>query len=103
MTRVCSFVGASSGGWPRRTTIEGSRKYGISIGHHDTDNIVRDNEIRSSGEVGILFRKERTAAFQGNRNRIEKNQILGLTRESGVGIDVQGQTQAIALLGKDIR
>ena len=90
-------------GLAEKNYIEGSRKYGISIGHHDTDNIVRDNEIRSSGEVGILFRKERTAAFQGNRNRIEKNQILGLARESGVGIDVQGQTQAIAILGNEIR
>ncbi len=90
-------------GLAEKNYIEGSRRYGISIGHHDTDNIVRDNEIRSSGEVGILFRKERTAAFQGNRNRIEKNRILGLTREGGIGIDVLGQTQAIAILGNEIR
>ncbi|MEO7652163.1 MAG: right-handed parallel beta-helix repeat-containing protein [Bryobacteraceae bacterium] len=83
--------------------IEGSKRYGISIGHHDTDNIVRNNQIRASGEVGVLFRKERTAEFQGNRNVIEKNQILGLTGESGVGIDVQGQTQSIQILGNEIR
>src|SRR5207248_2757861 len=83
--------------------IEGSKRYGISIGHHDTDNILRNNEIRTSGEVGILFRKERTAAFQGNRNVIEKNQILGLTQEAGIGIDVRGGTQSIAILGNEIR
>jgi nitrous oxidase accessory protein NosD len=83
--------------------IEGSKRFGISIGHHDTDNVIRDNEIRSSGEVGILFRKERAAAFQGNRNRIEKNQIVGVAKDSGIGIDVQGQTQAIAILGNQIR
>jgi hypothetical protein len=83
--------------------IEGSRRHGISIGHHDTDNLVRDNEVRSSGEVGILFRKERAAAFQGNRNRIEKNRILGVTKEAGIGIDVQGQTQSIHILGNEIR
>jgi hypothetical protein len=83
--------------------IEGSKRYGISIGHHDTDNIIRDNEVRASGEVGVLFRKERTAAFQGNRNRIEKNRILGLTREGGIGIDVQGQTQSIHILANEIR
>jgi nitrous oxidase accessory protein NosD len=83
--------------------IEGSRRYGISIGHHDTDNLVRDNDVRASGEVGILFRKERAAAFQGNRNRIEKNRILGVTKEAGIGIDVQGQTQAIHILGNEIR
>ena len=30
--------------------IENSRKYGISIGHHDTDNLVRDNDVRGSGQ-----------------------------------------------------
>ena len=83
--------------------IEGSKRYGISIGHHDTDNIIRDNDVRASGAVGILFRKERTAAFQGNRNRIEKNRILGLNQEGGIGIDVQGQTQSIHILGNEIR
>jgi parallel beta helix pectate lyase-like protein len=83
--------------------IEGSKRYGISIGHHDSDNIIRDNDVRASGAVGVLFRKERTAAFQGNRNRIEKNRILGLTQEGGIGIDVQGQTQSIHILGNEIR
>lgn len=83
--------------------IEGSKRYGISIGHHDTDNLVRDNDVRASGEVGILFRKERAAAFQGNRNRIEKNRILGLTRESGIGIDIQGQTQSITIANNELR
>ena len=83
--------------------IEGSKRFGISIGHHDTDNVIRNNEIRESGEVGVLFRKERAAAFQGNRNLIEKNQILGLVREGGIGIDVQGQTQSISILGNEIR
>jgi hypothetical protein len=83
--------------------IEGSKRYGISIGHHDTDNIVRENEIRTSAEVGILFRKERTAAFQGHRNVIEKNRILGIGKDSGIGIDVQGQTQSIRIIGNEIR
>lgn len=90
-------------GLAEKNYIEASKRYGISIGHHDTDNVVRDNEIRSSGEVGILFRKERVAEFQGNRNRIEKNRILGLTKDSGIGIDVRGQTQAITILGNEIR
>ena len=83
--------------------IEGSKRYGISIGHHDTDNVVRENEIRTSAEVGILFRKERTAAFQGHRNVIEKNQIVGIAQDSGIGIDVQGQTRSIKILGNEIR
>jgi hypothetical protein len=83
--------------------IENSKRYGISIGHHDTDNVVRDNDVRASGEVGILFRKERAAAFQGNRNRIENNRILGVIKERGIGIDVQGQTESIAITTNQIR
>ena len=83
--------------------IENSKQYGISIGHHDTDNIVRDNDIRASGQVGILFRNERTAAFQGHRNRIENNRIDGVLEDQGVGIDVQGQTQSIAIVGNQLR
>jgi hypothetical protein len=83
--------------------IEKSKRFGISIGHHDTDNVVRDNDVRSSGEVGILFRKERAAAFQGHRNRIEKNRIMGVVKEQGVGIDVQGQTRSITIVGNQLR
>jgi Right handed beta helix region len=83
--------------------IENSRRYGISIGHHDTDNVVRDNDVRASGEVGILFRKERAAEFQGNRNQIEDNRILGVVKDRGVGIDVQGQTKSIAITANQIR
>jgi len=83
--------------------IEGSKRYGISIGHHDTDNIIRDNDVRASGAVGVLFRKERTAAFQGNRNHIEEEPDPGLNQEGGIGIDVQGQTQSIHILGNEIR
>ncbi len=90
-------------GLAENNTIEGSKLYGISIGHHDTDNIVRENEIRASGEVGILFRKEPGSSFQGNRNRIEKNRILGLARENGIGVDIQGATKSITLQENEIR
>jgi hypothetical protein len=90
-------------GLAEKNQIENSRKYGISIGHHDTDNLVRDNDVRGSGQVGILFRKERAAAFQGNRNRIENNRIAGIVRDEGFGIDVQGWTESIAIVGNDIR
>ena len=83
--------------------IEGSTLYGISIGHHDTDNVIRDNEIRASGQVGILFRKEPGASFQGNRNCVEKNRIVGLTKEQGIGVDIQGQTKSIAIRQNNIR
>ena len=89
-------------GLAEKNIIENSKRYGISIGHHDTDNVVRENDVRASGEVGILFRKERTAAFQGNRNRIEKNRIDGIVHDRGVGIDVRGHTRAIDIAGNEL-
>jgi hypothetical protein len=83
--------------------IEGNRRFGVSIGHNDTDNLIRDNDIRQSGEVGVLFRQEREAAFQGNRNRIEKNRIHGLVGEKGVAIDIQGRTNSIQIEANEIR
>ncbi|MGD1102312.1 MAG: right-handed parallel beta-helix repeat-containing protein [Terriglobia bacterium] len=90
-------------GLAEKNIIEGSKRYGISIGHRDTDNVVRDNDVRASGEVGILFRKEPEPAFQGNRNLIEKNRILGLTQDRGIGIDIQGQTKSVTIVGNEIR
>jgi hypothetical protein len=83
--------------------IEGNRRFGVSIGHHDTDNLIRDNDIRASGEAGVLFRKEREAEFQGHRNRIEKNRIHGVADEKGIGIDIQGETNSIRIEGNEIR
>ena len=86
-----------------KNMIEGNRRFGVSIGHNDTDNVVRDNDIRSSGEVGVLFRNEPNPAFQGNRNRIENNRIHGVAGETGVGIDVRGQTNSVHIEANEIR
>ncbi len=90
-------------GLAEKNIIEGNRLYGISIGHHDTDNVIRDNEVRASGEVGILFRMEGGPAFQGNRNVLEKNRILGVTQDRGIGIDIQGRTNSLTITQNEIR
>lgn len=90
-------------GLAEKNTIEDNRRYGISIGHRDTDNIVRDNDIRRSGEVGILFRKERGFAYNAHRNRIENNRIAEITKAGGAGIDIQGQTGQIQIRTNEIR
>jgi hypothetical protein len=90
-------------GLAEKNIIEGSKRYGISVGHRDTDNVIRDNDVRASGEVGIFFRKEPEPAFQGNRNLIEKNRIVGLTQDRGIGIDIQGQTKSVTIAGNEIR
>ncbi|MFO0905141.1 MAG: right-handed parallel beta-helix repeat-containing protein [Pirellulales bacterium] len=76
--------------------LDGNR-VGISIGHRDTDNLVRRNEVLRSAEVGVLFRPERGPAFAGHRNRIEENRIVDTGGPAAVAIDVQGATESITL------
>lgn len=77
--------------------IADNRGSGVSIGHRDTDNLVRKNEIVRSGKAGVLFRPERGKGFAGDRNRIEHNKIVDTGSADGIGIDVQGFTDAIQL------
>ena len=79
-----------------------NRSHGVSIGHCDTDNVVRDNEVLRSGKVGVLFRGE-SKSFAGHRNRIENNRIIDSGPETGTGIDVQGETESITIAGNEIR
>jgi len=85
-------------GLAEKNTIEGIRTASVSIGHRDTDNIVRDNVIKNSGVAGVLFRPERGPSFAGHRNRIERNEIFNSGGDEGVGIDIQGGTEAIELV-----
>jgi hypothetical protein len=84
--------------------IAGNRDYGVSIGHCDTDNVMRDNDISGSGKVGILFRDEaRGRDFWPNRNLVEKNRIVDSGGDDGVGIDIRGSTKDVRLLGNVLR
>lgn len=85
-------------GLAEKNTIEGIRTASISIGHRDTDNIVRDNVIKNSGVAGVLFRPERGPSFAGHRNRIERNEIINSGGDAGIGIDIQGGTESIELV-----
>jgi nitrous oxidase accessory protein NosD len=84
--------------------IEGSRSYGISIGHCDTDNVMRGNEVRGSGRVGILFRDEnRGKDFWANRNLLEANLVVDSGEAEGIAIDIRGRTRDVRLLGNTLR
>lgn len=91
-------------GLAEKNTIDGNHAYGVSIGHRDTDNVIRDNDVKNSGKVGILFRDESQGLdFWANRNLIEKNRITNNGDESGVAIDVQGRTRDVRILGNQVR
>jgi len=77
---------------------------GISIGHADTDNLMRNNVITNSGQVGILFRIVGGGeAFWPDRNTVERNRIINSGGEAGVAIDIQGKTKDLRIVGNDIR
>lgn len=88
-------------GIAEKNHVEGN-DIGISIGHHDTDNLVRDNDVTGSKEVGVLFRPERGREFTGNRNRIENNRIVNNGADDGFAVDVQGGTEFVVFADNEI-
>ncbi|MBM4070809.1 MAG: hypothetical protein FJ271_17915 [Planctomycetes bacterium] len=84
-------------GLAEKNMIENNRSYGVSIGHRDTDNLVRDNDIKTSGKVGVLFRPERGKAFAPHRNRLIGNRLTDNAPADGYAIDVQGETEDILI------
>jgi hypothetical protein len=91
-------------GLATRNLIGDNRDYGISVGHNDTDNVMRDNDVVRSGKVGILFRDEsRGKDFWPNRNRAESNRVVDSGGEEGAAIAVEGKTRALVIRGNRLR
>lgn len=92
------FCWSVSDGLADRCTLSENRNFGVSIGHRDTDNVIRDCTIERNGEVGILFRAEAGGFRCGHRNRIERCVIRDNgTGHAGVGIDIRGKTEDITI------
>jgi hypothetical protein len=86
---------------------EGNRchgnRVGISIGHRDTDNLVRGNHVEGSRDVGLVFRPERGPSFCGHRNTIEANEFVDNGGPAAAAVDVQGGTEEVTLRGNRLR
>jgi len=90
-------------GLAENNRIIDSVKHGMTIGHNDTDNTIRNNEILRSGIGGILFRDDqRGKDFWANRNLLENNRIVDSGGEEGIAIDVSGQTKDVVIAGNEI-
>jgi polygalacturonase len=86
-----------------KNILEDNGRYGISIGHKDTDNLLHDNQVRSNHEDGIFFRNE-TEGMAGHRNRLENNVIENNGAKAGVaGIRVRGETRDLVFRNNIIR
>jgi len=86
-----------------QNTMLDNRRFGVSVGHNDTDNLIRKNEIRRSGQVGVLFRQEDGPTFTPNGNRLEENQVIDSGGEKGVGVKVEGRTRSLDIARNEIR
>lgn len=90
-------------GLAEHNTIDGNLDYGISIGHCDTDNVMRHNKVLNSGKVGVLFRNDtRGQDFWANRNTLEHNHIANSGPEGGIAIDINGKTKEVRIVGNTI-
>ncbi len=76
--------------------------YGMTFGHSDSDNLIRDNDIRRSGEAGIHFRGG-NKAFAPHRNRFERNRIVDSGGEKGVAVGIDGETESVTIIKNELR
>jgi nitrous oxidase accessory protein NosD len=82
--------------------MENNGRYGISIGHKDTDNEFVNNTIARNGFSGVYFRAE-TYANSGHRNTFRNNKILdnGSARE-GYGFYIEPHAEDIVIEANQI-
>jgi hypothetical protein len=83
--------------------LEGNGQFGISIGHKDSDNLLRSNVVRANHQDGIFFRNE-TLGMAAHRNCLEQNVIEnnGIGRQAA-GIRIRGQTNDLVFRNNIIR
>jgi hypothetical protein len=84
-------------------TIEDTETAGISVGHRDTDNVIRGDTVKRSGQAGILFRPERGKGFTGDRNLVEGNTVIDTGGESAAAVDVQGTTAGLVFRRNELK
>jgi hypothetical protein len=83
--------------------LEGNGRFGISIGHKDTDNLLQRNTVRHNGSNGVLFRNE-SLGMAAHRNRLLNNTIENNGKQPGTaGIRVRGTTQGLIFEDNTIR
>ena len=91
----------------RHGTFEGNElrsngRYGISIGHKDSDNLLRQNTVIANANHGVYFRNE-PEYTGGHRNRLEENKIYNNgTNGEGSGIYIDGETNDTVIVGNEI-
>jgi len=79
--------------------LESNGRFGISIGHKDSDNLLQKNQVRKNNKDGIFFRNE-TLGMAGHRNRLLDN-IIEDNGQSGEGAGIRIRGEVNDLLFKN--
>jgi parallel beta-helix repeat protein len=79
--------------------LEQNGQFGISIGHKDSDNILRRNLVRQNKQHGVFFRNE-TLGMAPHRNRLEENTI---ENNGGAEIRIRGEVNDLVFVRNIIR
>jgi hypothetical protein len=83
--------------------LERNGRFGISIGHKDSDNVLRRNTVRANAQDGVFFRNE-SLGMAAHRNRLEENIIENNgTSDSAAGIRIRGETRDLTFRANVIR
>jgi len=78
-------------------------RFGISIGHKDSDNILRKNIVGENGSNGVFFRNE-TEGMAPHRNSLLENIIENNgTGSPAAGIRIRGEPRDLVIRGNIIR
>jgi hypothetical protein len=82
--------------------MEDNGRYGISIGHKDTDNEFVNNTIARNGFSGVYFRRE-TLKNSGHRNAFRSNKVLDNGNErQGYGFYISPQAEDLVIENNQI-
>ncbi|MEZ6060505.1 MAG: right-handed parallel beta-helix repeat-containing protein [Planctomycetaceae bacterium] len=83
--------------------LDGNGRFGISIGHKDSDNLLQRNHVLRNGEDGVYFRNE-SFGMAAHRNRLKDNVIEDNgAKGSAAGIRVRGETDGLVFENNRIR
>lgn len=83
--------------------LEANGRFGISIGHKDSDNLLRGNRIIGNASNGVFFRDE-AEGMSPHRNRLKDNYIEDNGKKVGTaGIRIRGEPSGLSFEGNVIR
>jgi parallel beta-helix repeat protein len=83
--------------------LENNGRFGISIGHKDSDNLLQRNRVCSNGHDGVFFRNE-SIGMGAHRNRLIENTIENNgTAQEAAGIRIRGETNNLVFERNTIR